>query len=340
MLAAAAIIWIFVGRNRRGYDRTAAYWLACGTGIWLCLYLPLPWVIQSAMLVIAGVSFLFAFVPVWQYHRRRSRAWPEHLEELGRPFKPPGGLITSVTSLSLLVFFLGLCYITSVQAARSCLLMGVSLLLLVQYDFRVEAALAGMVLVSLGIVSAFLDLTGAAGKPMPTILNLVIIPLAYLAFHWIWLGNLWRAQIIDGVPLTAAARLVHLTRHVGIILLSFATLLAVKLALWPLMPAASVLDNGTARFVLLGVAFGVLLAGNVWIGRPLRGVSLEALAAMNFFGLAVAYLTRMPKFFHEVVQPNWHWMILGYLLVVLAAGAIWRYWNTKRRKTETVEARI
>ncbi len=317
MLAAAAFIWIFLGRTKRRYEFTAVYWLACGLGVWLCLYLPIEEIIPTAILIVGVLSLLFAFVPVWRYHRAKARAWPDHLQRLTVPFELCGGILTSITALALILFFLGLCYLTSPNAARGCCFMGVSLLLLVQYDFRAESALAGMVLITLAVVSAFLDLFRMTGQSPTTILNMVIIPLAYMSFHWVWLGKVWKKQILDGEPLTTSAKMVHLTRHIGVMLLSFSTLLAIKLALWPMMPVASGADDSIDRFFLMIIAYAVLLGSNFWLAINLRLVSLVALAALNIFGTAMAFITRNPGFFHRVFWPNWHYVVAGYLVVVL-----------------------
>jgi hypothetical protein len=324
MLVAAAMIWIFLGRSKRGYEYTAVYWLACGVGVWLCLYLPLEWIIPTAILAIGVLSFLFAFLPVWRSLRAKAGAWPHHLPILLVPYKLHGGILTSITALALVVFFLGLCYITSPNAARGCFIMGASLLLLVQYDFRSESALAGMVLVTLAVVSAFLDLFHGAGQSPTTILNMVIIPLAYMSFHWIWLGTVWQKQIIDGRPLTTSAKMVHLTRHMGTMLLGFSTLLAIKLALWPMMPAASGADDSPSRYLLMTLAFAILLVSNFWIAFKMRLVSLAALAALNIFGTAMAFITRNPGFFHRIFWPHWHLFVAGYLFAVLVAVLVLR----------------
>ncbi len=317
MLMAGAAIWIVLGRSKRGYEITSAYWLMCGLGIRLCLYLRLESIIPSALLVISGISFLFAFVPMWYCNRQRKRAWPNHLERLTRSYMPPGGLTTSITGLALLVFFLALCYITSVHAARACFLMSVSLLLLIQYDYRAESAMAAMVLMSLAVVSAFLDMAGASGKSSPAILSLVIIPLSYLSFHWVWLGKVWSQQIIGSEPLTTSARMVRLTRHIGVMLLGFSTLLAVKLALWPLMPASDGFDNSTTRFLLMAVAFFFLLGSSFWMWVGFGLPTMGGLAMLNVFGAGVAFVTRMPKFYHEVFQPNWLVISVGYVGLTL-----------------------
>jgi len=329
MLVTAAVIWIILGRTKKGYEITSMYWLSCGLGIRLCLFLPPQNVILASLLVISGISFLFALLPIWSQRRFRKKAWPNHLERLSSQYKPPGGLLTSITAFALLVFFLSLCYVTSANAARSCFLMAVSLLVLVQYDYRAESALAGMVLMSLAVVSAFLDLVQATGKSSPVILSLVIIPLAYLAFHWVWLGKIWSRQILDSKPLTTSARMVHLTRHVGVMFLGFSTLLGVKLSLWPLMPAAVGPDNGSGRFFLLVVAFLFLLGANGWMCLNLRIPSLFALAVLNLFSAGVAFVTRTPKFFHEIFQPNWMAFSLGYMVVIILGAILLRRWREK-----------
>ncbi|MFA5864993.1 MAG: hypothetical protein WC975_09940 [Phycisphaerae bacterium] len=324
MLGVSALIWIFLGHHRKGYEITSLYWLACCVGVWGCLYLPIWRIIPSAMLVIGIISFLFAYLPMRRHRRLWKRAWPDHLENLVKSYQPPGGLTTSVTALSLMIFFLGLCYLTSAMTARSSFIMGVALFILVRSDFRLESALAGMVLITLAIISAFLDLFKVSGQSPPTILNMAIIPMAYMSFQWIWLGRVWQGQIIDGKPLTISARMVHLTRHVGVMMLGFSTLLAVKLALWPMMPVATEPDNSTQRFILMGLAYGILLGSNIWMWLRLQRFSLGVLAALNIFGAAMAVLTRFPGFFHRVFWPYWFEVAVIYTIVAMTLLLVFR----------------
>jgi hypothetical protein len=153
---------------------------------------------------------------------------------------------------------------------------------------------------------------------------MVIIPLAYMSFHWIWLGTVWQKQNIDGRPLTTSAKMVHLTRHVGTMLLGFSTLLGIKLALWPMMPAASGADDSPSRYLLLILAFAILLASNFWMAFKMRLVSLGALAVLNVFGAAMAFITRNPGFFHRTFWPHWHFFVAGYLFAVLVTVLLLR----------------
>jgi hypothetical protein len=310
MLIASAGTWIFLGRTRAGYKVTSVYWLGCGLGIWLSLYLPPHYVLPSVVCMIAVLSFIFAFLPIWRYKWRWFHAWPDHLEILTYTYRPPSGLITSVTALSLVVFFLCLCNLCRWSSVASSLLLGTALLALVSQEYRSEAGLAGMVLISLGLVSGFLAITGAVAAPAPTVVNLVLIPLSVLSLFWI----------------STAARLVPLTRHVGVMLLGFSTLLGIKLSLWPILPAVSGDDNHGSRFVLMGVAFLLLLACNIGIARIMKLSSLGVLTALNLFALIMAVVTRFPGFLKRVFLPHWPVMVVGYVVVALVVGILltWR----------------
>jgi hypothetical protein len=316
MLAASALIWIFVGRTHKTYQLSSIYWLCCGMGIWLSLYRPVNWVVPTVIFILSLLSFVFAVVPVWVCKWRWLHAWPDHLENLTAEYKVPGGIITSLTTISLLVFFLGLCFLTSIATAVGSLLLGISLLTVFHYDNRLEAALAGMVLITLSIVSLFLVATGANSRSSQTIFNLALIMVAYMAFHWIWLGCVWQQQILNGKPLTTAARLVPLTKHVGIMMLGFATLLGIKQALWPIRPAGT-FDNTPERLILIGVFSLVLLAANLWILKKMRLFSLGLLLVMNVFSVSMAFLTRFPAIFKQYFEPNWRIIIIGYLILGL-----------------------
>jgi hypothetical protein len=320
MLVAAATIWIFVGRTRKGYQYSSVYWLCCGMGIWLSLYRPVDVIVPTVILILSLLSFVFAVVPTWVYKYRWLHAWPGRLENLNEVYQVPGGIITSQTAISLLVFFLGLCSLTSASTVAASAILGMSLLTLFHYDpHRLEAALAGMVMITLAMVSLLLVLTGACAYSSQTILNLALTAVAYMSFHWIWLGWMWEQQILNGKPLSTAAKLVPLTKHVGIMMLGFATLLGIKLSLWPIMPIGSD-DNTSSRLILIGIFSLVLLGSNFWIWKTLKLFSLGLLLAMNVFSVLMAFLTRFPGFFKQYVEPNWRWAISGYILIVLLIG--------------------
>ena len=321
MLAASAVIWIFVGRTHKGYQISSIYWLCCVMGIWLSLYRPVERIVPTVIFILSFLSFIFAVIPVWIYKWRWLGAWPGHLHNLSASYQVPGGLITSLTAISLLVFFLGLCYLTSFVTVAGSLLIGMSLLTVFHYDDRLEVALAGMVMITLSIVSLFLALTGARSCSAPTVLNLVLIVVALMSIHWIWLGRIWQQQRVNGKPLTTSARLVPLTRHVGIMMLGFATLLGIKQSLWPIMPVGG-FDNAPGRLILIGIFSLVLLASNFWIWRKMQLFSLGLLLVMNVFSVGMSFLTRFPGFFKQYFEPHWPLVMGGYFLVVILMGLI------------------
>jgi hypothetical protein len=339
MLVASAGTWIFLGRTQKGYRLTSVYWLGCGVGIWLSLYLPVRLVLSSVVLVISSMSFIFAFIPIWRYKWRWFHAWPAELEILTQPHRPSNGIISSMTALSLVVFFLCLCDLSRWSTAISSFLFGISLLAVVAYEYRSETGLAGLMLLTLGLVSGFLTITGAGNESAPTVVNLVLIPLSILSLFWIWLGKVWQQQIIEGEPLSTSARLVPLTRHVGVMLLGFSTLLGVKLSLWPIMPAVSGYDNHVGRFVLMSVAFLILLACNIGIARRMKLTIFLFLAAFNLFAMMMAIVTRLPGFFHRVFLPNWKLAVCGYIAATVLVAMIVRRKNEKTVETETAEKR-
>jgi len=345
MLATAAAIWISVGSRAKSSKITALYWLTCGLGLWLTIYLPwavsgragmisspgasltdeasdyVYWILPGSATMISAVSLLFAAVPIWAHNRRRKQSWPDRLDDLLADYRPPAGMITSMTALSLLVFFLALCHITSIYSVFCGLMMGVALLLLVGYVFRPEAALAGVVLLSLSVVCAFLVVSVAGPRPVPTIVNLVVMALACLAFFWIWLGRVWRQQILPDGPLTTAARMVPLTVHAGVMMLGFGSLLLLKLSVWPRLRVVGALDNGLPRFALLAVAGLLLLLANFWIAAKLRSKLLGLLLIFNLGALTIGYLVRMPVFLYHVVRPYWPvWAVAASIGCLILAG--------------------
>jgi hypothetical protein len=317
MLIAAMGIWLILGRKKKGYAYTSLYWLVCSFGIWVVLHRPIEKIIPSALLTISLVSFIFSYIPIFIFKRRVSRSWPERLEDLTLSYKPPEGLISSITGLSLFVFFLGLCYITSATTARASVLIAISIFLSIRYEYRPESAMAGIMLFSLGVISGVLDGFGSIAVNTATLINLVIISISILSLVWTWLGGYWEKQIIHGNPLTTTAKMVTLTRHVGIILLGFSTILFIKLSLWPLMKMVRMFDNSSERFILLAVAIILLLVMNLWIFFRLRSIILGFLLLLNIYMAVLAYLVRFPEWFHCIFKPNWPKYTLPYFALGL-----------------------
>jgi len=318
MLLAAASIWLIWGRERHGFKVTAVYWLACGVVTLAVLYLPRDRVLPGAAIAIAAVTMVFAYLPYWRYKRRRNRVVPDQLEMLMIPFRPAPGLTTSTTALALLVFFINLCYVTSVSSVAAAAMMGIALLILVGHGFREESAFAGIILISEAIVCCVLVVCVGPGPVVPaTVINLVIIILSILALFWIWLGAVWTQQIIDGQPLTTAARMVPLTVHAGMMMLGFASLLLFKLAIWPELPMVSGFDNGATRLVLLALAGLLVLGVNFWIAARRPSAILGLIFALNLFAVMLAYLVRWPWLKGYVIMPYLSIWVVGVGLVYL-----------------------
>ncbi len=336
MLMASAVIWIFVGRSKKDYQIVSLYWLACGLSVWVSLHFPSRWIIPASMLEISVLSFLWAYVPVVIYHRRYNRAWPANLEFLTKRYKPFSGLITSLSAMALIIFFLGLCYITSLVTVICSSLMGIALLISIHYEFRSESAMAGLVLISQAIVSCFiwicLFFVGLDGS-VATIVNLSIIPLAVLAVFWIWLGRIWKGQIIAGQPLTTTAKMYFLTNHIGIMLLGFATLMGIKLSFWPIISAVSTWDNSGTRFILMSVAYFVLIVGNMKIASYFHSFSLTVLVVINLFCACLAFATRMPVFFRNYFLPNILFIAGGFSLAIIFIAFVFQIQAARSERT-------
>ncbi len=339
MLMAGAIIWIFVGRKRKDYQIVSLYWLGCGLSIWLSLHLPTRLIIPVSMFAISVLSFLWASVPVVLHNRKYNNAWPGNLEILTQRYKPVAGLITSISAMALMIFFLGLCYIASFITVICSTLMGISLLICVHYEFRAESAMAGLVLISQAIVSCFIALFLAFGidGSVATIVNLTIIPLAILSAFWIWLGKIWAGQKIDGKPLTTTAKMAFLTSHIGVMLLGFATLMGVKLSFWPIISSVSNWDNSSLRFVLIAIAYLTLILANMKIASYFHSFSLTVLVIINLFCACLAFATRLPVFFKNYFLPHILSIASGFSLAVIIIAIIFQIKSSQpeyRQKSE------
>jgi len=111
---------------------------------------------------------------------------------------------------------------------------------------------------------------------------------------------------------------------VGIMLLGFSTLLSVKLALWPILPAASVSDTHTNRFILMGVSYGILLGSTIWISRRLASPVMWGLIGMNVYGTILAFVIRT-GFFYRVFWPNWMAITGIYVAFFFAIVLLYRF---------------
>ncbi len=320
MLAVAAGIWLLFGRQKEGFRVTAVYWLGCGVGTWLAMYLPVGQVLSTSALVIAMVSLLFAYLPYLHHRREQRRTWLTRPEVLTRRFAVAPGLTSSMTALSLLVLFFALCHVTSAASAVATLLMGVALLVVVDHGFRADAAFSGLALISLAPLSGLLAITGGESLRIATILNLALLVLGVWAFLWTWLAGVWQQQIVRGRPLTTAARLVGLAVHAGVMTLAFASLLLFKLAVWPQLRTVSELDDGPGRFAMLA-AGGIVVAGvSLWIAVRRDSRTMGLLFLVNLLSLALAYVLRMPNVLYDVVAPYLPvWLIAAGLVVLLIA---------------------
>lgn len=338
MFVIAAALWIVFGRKRHEYRVTAVYWLGCGIGLWLVFHLyqlgrlRLDQILPVSAAAISIVSLSFVALPVWRNRQRRNRAWPDRLEDLLIEYRPSSSLVTSMTGMALVVFFLALCQVTSLISAVSALMMGLALLIVVEHLFRLEAALAGLVHLSLAIVSGVLVvcvLFGVRTESIPTLMNIVVIVLALLAFLWIWLGLVWGQQILAGRPLTTAGRLVPLTVHVGTMLLGFASLVLLKITLWRKIPAVHGWDNDLVRLVLLGIAGVLVLASNFWIAKKFSSRTLGYLLIFNIVSIILAYALRWPWLFNWQIIPYWPLWLAGLSAVILALGWVFRSLSLK-----------
>ena len=325
MMVVATLLWFLSGKTHPGYRTTAVYWLFCGIAMWMLVTLRPADLTSNQMLpasglVISAVSLLFVGLPILVNHRQRNRAWPTRLDQLLVRYRPPSSLITSMTVLSLVVFFLAISHITSLTSLAAALMMGLALLLVVDKSFRLEAAFSGMIHISLALACTVLVLSGGSSRSIPTLMNIAIIVLGCLSFHWMWLGGVWQQQVLEGKPLTTAARMIPLTKHAGVMLLGFGSLLLLKLALWRKMPAVHDWDNSLDRLLLLGIAGLLILLVNYCVAVRLSSPILGYLLIFNLAAFNLAYLFRWPWFLNYAVWPYWpNWMTgAGAILLFFA----------------------
>lgn len=322
MFFVAAWLWVFFARRATGFRITSLFWMTCAVTVRMSLFLPIEFVLPAAQAALAVGSLLFVMVPVILARRRYLRAWPDHLDWLAQ--KPPlaPALGSSIIVVAIVVLFIGLCYL---PRWFTCITVGIqagALLGVAHLRYSPEAALAGMVMVSLAVISALLAITVGTDGTVPWILNVALFGIAALAFFWVWLGKVWRQQIIEGQYLTTAARMVVVTGHVGVMLLGVATLVSIKLTLWPLMPRVADWDFTIARMVAgpLAVAMLAVVAG--WIAQQTNRINLGYLTLLNVACLVGLVVVRVPGLLYHRFVPHWPVWIMGWCIIMAMVSLI------------------
>jgi len=322
MLVVAAWTWVFMRRHAAGFKVTSVYWLTCGLGIWSVLFLPVERVLPAVMAFLSVISLLFVTVPIYLVRRQWMRSWPGNLHWLHRRASLPPGLPGSVLAVGVFVLFLGLCYLTSWFTCVFLLVQAVALLYAVSVRYRDDLATLAAALLSLAFVSAVISVTLGRGSSVPWILNVAVFALAVLTFFWIWISGFWRQQVLDGQPLTTAARLVGPATHMGIMQAGIATLLAVKLTLWPLMRQVGDWDYTAARMAA-GVAALLLLAAAVaWSACRLKRINLGHLSWVILACLVAYAVVRVPGVLYHKFVPHWPVWVVAWSAALGVFGAM------------------
>jgi len=313
MLFVAAWLWVFFGRSTAGYKITSVYWLGCGLCLWLAGYLlPVRLVLPIVMAGLSTVSLGFVLAVTFRAKYRWLRSWPENLQHLHHRARIPPALASSLIAVAVFVLFMGLCYLTTWFTCILVTLQAIALLVAAGIEYRDELAIVGMSLLSLAVISALLVVTIGKGAAVPSMLNVMLFALACLAFFWVWLSRVWLQQIINGQPLTTAARMIGIATHMGIILLGTATLVAIKLALWPKMPGVADWDSSSTRLIAGSLAIGLLIMVAAWIARKLDRVNLGLLAVMNLVCLIALNVIRIEDWLSSGFVPHWPLWVIGF----------------------------
>ncbi len=321
------IIWLpvmLILRNRRwAYCQLTQFWATVILGTITSLVLSSLFAcdsmgrvyIQVNAVLLSIISLIFVYLPAILHRYRYNSAWPDNLENLLQNFTYGKGMRLSLMVVGLYVFTSSLFYITTLYSAIASLLIGIALLELIKFDYHQDTALLGMVLLSLSVVSLFVNIClRLIPYTIPGVLNLIMIILSYLSFHWSWLGRVWETQIVDKKPITTTAKLVYLTRHISIMLIGFASLLSLKLSVWPLLSIVDNWDNSFDRLVLIVIGYTVLILSNLWLSKRFKSFSLSVLTVVNIFCGVTAVIVRLPRAFEQYFLPNLEYVLIAFII--------------------------
>jgi len=338
MVVVAAWLWVFFGRSIEGYQITSVYWLACGLSLWLAgRLLPTEQVLPAVLTALPVISIVLVYGLTLRVHHRWLRAWPENLQWLHQRPKIPPALAGSLISVSIFVLFVGLCYMTTWFTCILVTFQAVALLIAADLDYRDELAIIGFSQVSLALISALLALTVGKGAEVPSILNVILFAMAFLAFLWSWLSRVWKQQIIDGQPLATAGKMTGIATHMGIIVLGIGTLLSIKLVMWPLSMMVVGWDNDPGRMIAGPIAIGLMVLAGIWSAGRLQRVNLALLALINLAALIMLFVVRVEGLLSNGFRPYWPvWIIgwaavMGVIAIAFAAGRNWPLGEAAKR---------
>lgn len=341
-LAVIALALILVLYRRRNPSLvTALFWTLCFGCLWGSLTVrpaaALPVAGAGAVGVmdsgwsrvllvgVAGVVAAFAWGQGWRYASRRRGALPDKLHVLLSDYPHWPGFRYSVGVVSIVLIGLACLNADWWPTVVSCGVAAAAVFYLVHRQWNENLADAAAGLATLAVTAMFICLASEPQRELadrfPVYFNMAVVGMALMTALWHWLARFWKQQLLDGEPWTTTGRMIVIARRFGFIVAGLTIVVALQLAVWPLLPMVHVTDDSAGRLVMGGGAFVLLVVVLAWCAlvTDRAGLAVMTIAAA---GVAGVYLwIRMPP----SSLKSWiaeHWPVLLAAASIPAAAAV------------------
>lgn len=245
----------------------------------------------------SGAFALIVFLQGVLWRRKRSRAWPDRLDDLLKEFDPWTPVRVAGSFLGIALLALGVARIGNGFTLFSALAAGVSLLVLAHRRWSAGTACLGAALVSLalcsGVVIAGHQIVRAGNWNDPIQWACALGGLAAMVFLWDWLAQFWHQQLHDGQAWTTAGRMIAPARWLALALAVAALGIAGFLLA---RPAGSAEDGGGAPSGgagVVGAAMGLVTLALVHRALARREKVLGTMSALAAAETGAFFLLRL-----------------------------------------------
>ncbi|MFQ5501917.1 MAG: hypothetical protein ACE5EQ_06400 [Phycisphaerae bacterium] len=310
------------------------------------------WTVQLQV----GLAFVLVVAAVLQelfHRRRRSRAWPDRLDDLIVPYSHWPGYIQTEAVIAALVLLSGVFQV--VRAGRAgwelsavncitSLSAGIACLFMTYRRWSANTAGLGMALLTLTFVALACAGVGLVdpitssmeyARRMPILFNAILLALWLMIALWSWLYRFWDQQLLrDGshsdvipssggspdseggmaVAWTTAGRMIPFVERTRFLLTAIAVLIAWQMTLWPYLVRLSE-DINIYKTLIGGGAMFLLAIQSTREGRRYNSTTIATFAVALFLAAIIFIFIRLPT------SPQRGWLV-QYDAVVLSALAL------------------
>jgi hypothetical protein len=254
---------------------------------------------------LAAVLLIAAVLQEANYRMPRSRAWPDRLEDLRKPYSRWPAYTQTESVVAAAILLLGVFQIVrrgppswelAIANSAVSLVAGVACLFMTYRRWSANTAALGMALLTLAAVTLACALAPLLGSPppaaayaarLPVVYNAILFALAAMIALWSWLGRFWEQQLLNGVAWTTTGRMIPYTHRTAYLLTALGVLVAFHMALWPRLVSSIVEDDSPGRLVA-GISAILFLA--LITARNARQTDSAATATLGAAFLIAALL--------------------------------------------------